>query len=94
MMVFRHDEVKPIQTVPKVWTGECTCAYCGLDLQTARPMPGEADVYLYDFKTLRGSWATACRLHYLVYRHSMVLGTGKGQEYKRDAVGRFIKSRG
>lgn len=94
MNVFRHDEVKPINATPKIWHGSCTCNYCGLDIATAKPAPGEADVFLYDFVTIHGPWAVGCRFHYLMYRGFLALGTGKGQEYKRNDQGVFIKTRG
>lgn len=92
-MIFNHRETRS-KVQEKEWAGKCVCNYCGLDLQTARPLPGEAHVYLYDFRTLSGAWAVGCRLHYLMYRQSDVLGTGRGQEYKRNDEGRFIKTRG
>jgi len=77
-----------------VWNGRCKCNYCEIDLTTAKPLPGEADVYLYDFVTLRGPWAVGCKIHYHEHRRYNVLGTGKGQEYRRGDDGIFTKTRG
>jgi len=34
----------------------------------------------YDFKTVMGPWGNGCEEHYLEYRESSTLGTGKGQK--------------
>ena len=36
----------------------------------------------YDFRTIYGSWANACREHYWQYRASKQLGTGNGQKLR------------
>lgn len=33
----------------------------------------------FDFRTLTGQWANACAPHYLEWRSSPMLGTGRGQ---------------
>ncbi len=92
-MIFTTDEMNPSQ--PRVeWTGKTHCDFCGENLSTTPPKVGKADVFLYDFATMHGPWAVGCIDHYLKWRASTFLGTGRGQEYKRTDNGTFIKTRG
>jgi hypothetical protein len=38
----------------------------------------------FDFKTKMGPWANGCDEHYLQHRAFADLGTGKGQELKKE----------
>lgn len=47
---------------------------------------------LYDIKTTMGPWACTCEGCF--YRYGMGLGTGLGQKYVKDDIGRYVKVEG
>lgn len=70
---------------PVEWLGSIECDYCH--------KKGEELAYLYDAKTTDGPWATMCSWCFKEHNASG-LGTGRGQCYKRQDDGRYLKIQG
>ena len=68
---------------PVEWLGEHSCNYC----HKLEPL------YLYDAKTHDGRWALMCSWCFKDH-NSSGLGTGRGQCYKRQDDGRYLKVQG
>ena len=63
----------------KKWFGSTRCDLCGCEITDA----------LVDGATRMGPWAVMCPKCHKI--HGIGLGTGRGQMYKRDADGDFVK---
>ena len=66
----------------KRWKGQTTCDLC----------KREKPATLYDAKTHFGPWGTLCRDCFV--SHGVGLGTGKGQEYRLNDDGKYLKTAG
>ena len=64
------------------WMGSTKCDYCNEEIKDD----------LYDAKTIYGPWATMCKEHFK--KLSCSIGPGKGQHYKKNEQGKFIKVEG
>lgn len=49
---------------------------------------------LYDAATTHGPWALMTEASYLHHRRYKELGTGRGQKYRLDETGRYVKVEG
>lgn len=65
--------------MPKTWMGSKTCDFCGK----------KEPKVLIDGKTNLGPWAIMCNSCYV--KHGVGLGVSKGQKYKRDEEGMYMK---
>ena len=63
----------------KTWMGSTKCDFCGREI---------ADT-LVDGVTTGGAWAVMCPRCFKI--HGVGLGTGCGQQYKKDNSGEFVK---
>ena len=63
----------------KIWMGSTKCDICGCDITTE----------LVDGMTNMGPWAVMCPKCHRI--HGVGLGAGRGQKYRRDESGDFVK---
>jgi hypothetical protein len=71
-----------IQAKQTVWRGDARCDMCKKIITRT----------LYDAATRHGPWATMCASCFSYY--GLGVGTGKGQQYKQQPDGLFVKIAG